>query len=103
MAKVIIWVMAFAGMAAAEPQPRTWSLHLEYKAILKDIAAGAKRVDLWVPVPHDDAYQQIKNLRIESPYAYRIAPASNGNTMLHVRIDEPKEGTFAMTMSLDAI
>src|SRR5262249_49130791 len=63
---------------------------------------GAKRIDLWVPVPHDDAYQQIKNLRIESPYAYRIAPASHGNTMLHVRIGEPKESTFPITMSLDA-
>src|SRR5213592_1417225 len=100
MAKAIIWVMVSAGIAAyaAEPQPRTRSFHLEYKAILKDIAAGAKRIDLWVPVPHDDAYQQIRNLRIESPYAYRIVPASHGNTMLHVRIDDPKGSRFALAM-----
>ena len=87
---------------AAEPQPRIRSFHLEYKAIVKDIPAGAKQVDLWVPVPHDDPYQQIKNLRIDSPYPYKIATASHEDTMLHVSIDEPKESTFTITLSFDA-
>ena len=57
MTKLIIWLMVLGGMAAraAEPHPRTHSFHFEYKAILKNIATGAKRIDLWVPVPHDDA------------------------------------------------
>src|SRR5271169_5940582 len=89
-------------VSGAEPQPRMRSFHFEYKAIVKDIPAGVKQVDLWVPVPHDDAYQQIKNLRIESPYAYKIATASHANTMLHVSIGEPKENTFTITLSFDA-
>jgi transglutaminase-like putative cysteine protease len=59
-------------------------------------------VDLWVPVPHEDPYQQIKNLRIESPYPYKITTASQGNNMLHVRIDQPKQSSFTIAMSLDA-
>jgi len=87
---------------AAEPQPRTRSFHFEYKAIVKNIPPDAKHVELWVPVPHDDLYQQIKSLRIDSPGAYNIATASHENTMLHVSLDDPKESTFAITLSFDA-
>src|SRR5207245_8255625 len=63
---------------------------------------GDNNIDLWFTVPHDEPYQQIKNLRIDSPYAYEIVMASHGNKMLHVSIKQPKESTFAITMSLDA-
>ncbi|MBZ5723810.1 MAG: transglutaminase domain-containing protein [Acidobacteriia bacterium] len=86
----------------AAPQPRTRRFHFEYKAIVKGIPPGAKQVDLWVPVPHDDAWQQIKNLRVDSPYAHEIATASHGNAMLHVRLEEPKESTFTVAMTFDA-
>lgn len=107
MMKTITVLMIAAGMGTAiagvvQRQPRTRSFHFEYKAIVKEIPSDAKHVDLWAPVPHDDAYQQIKNLRIDSPYAYKIAAASHGNTMLHVGIDQPKESTIAITMSFDA-
>jgi len=92
----------FPPVNAAEPQPQIRNFHFEYKAVVKDIPAEAKHLDLWVPVPHDDAYQQIKNLRVDSPYAYKIATASHDNTMLHVVIHEPKESTFTVTLSFDA-
>lgn len=48
-------MMVFAGLGAAvnaaQPQPRTSTFHFEYKAIVKDISPGVKRIDLWVPVP----------------------------------------------------
>ena len=69
---------------------------------MKDIVPGAKYVDFWVPVPQDDDYQQIKNLRIDSPYGYRITTASHGNTMAHVSIDDPNASPFTITMSFDA-
>lgn len=103
--KTIAVLMMVAGMGTAATihrQPRARNFHFEYKATLKQIPADAKHVDLWVPVPHDDAYQQIRHLRIESPYAYKIATASHGNMMLHIGIDQPKESTIAITMSFDA-
>ena len=81
---------------------RTRDFALEYKAVVKDIPAGTKRVDLWVPVPHDDPYQRITGLRIESAYSYKIVVGSDGNTMLHIAVDNPKESEVAVTMSLDA-
>ena len=59
MTKAIVPVLILATIGteldAAQPQPRTRIFHFEYKAIVKDIPSGAKHVDLWVPVPHDDA------------------------------------------------
>lgn len=53
-------------------------------------------------MPHDDAYQQIVNLHIDSPYPYRIATAEHGNTMLHVSVREPAETPFTVRLSFDA-
>jgi transglutaminase-like putative cysteine protease len=97
-------ILAGVGMAggATERQPRTRTFHFEYKTIVKDIPANAQHVDVWVPVPHDDAYQQIRNLHIDSPYAYKITTAAHGNTMLYVSVDKPRAGSFTITMNLDA-
>jgi transglutaminase-like putative cysteine protease len=107
MKKTIVLVTILAGIGSAiyavQPQPRTRSFHFEYKVIVKEIPAGAKHVDLWVPVPHDDAYQQIRNLRIDSPYPYKVATDSHQNAMLHAGIDDPKQSTFAVTLSFDAV
>ncbi len=102
---VVVTILAGIGLAvsADQPQPRTRSFRFEYKAIVKEIPSGARHVDLWVPVPHDDAYQRIKNLRIDSPHAYKIATASHENNMLHVGINDPKESTFTVALSFDAV
>lgn len=106
MKRAIVLVTILAGIGlvifAGQTQPRTRSFHFEYKAIVKDIPSGAKHVDLWVPVPHDDTYQQIRNLRIDSPYPYKMATAQHQNTILHVGIDQPKDSTFSITLSFDA-
>jgi hypothetical protein len=53
-------------MASAAAQPQSRSFHFEYKATLPEIPEGAERVDVWISVPHNDPYQQIANLRIDS-------------------------------------
>jgi transglutaminase-like putative cysteine protease len=98
---VVVTVLAAMCANAAQPEPRTRSFHFEYKTVVKEIPSGAKQVDLWVPVPHDDAYQQIKNLRIDSPHGYKIATATHENTMLHVTVEQPEKSTFAITLSFD--
>ena len=99
---VALVVLAGAGANAAQPQPRVRSFHFEYKAVVKEIPPGAKQVDFWLPVPHDDAWQQIKNLRVDSPYAYNVATASQGNTVLHIGVDSPTKSTLNIALSFDA-
>jgi len=104
------WAFALAMLAAAglaieadQAPPRARAFHFEYKAIVKEIPAGAGSVDIWIPVPQDDPYQQIRNLRIESPYDYNIAVAPGGNRVLHLAIEHPGESSLAIVMSLDAV
>jgi transglutaminase-like putative cysteine protease len=100
---VAIAVAGFAASSsAAQPEPHSRTFHFEYKATVKDITPGAKHVEFWIPVPHSDAYQQINNLRIDSPYAYKVTTATHGNTMAHVSIDQPNASQFTITMSFDA-
>ena len=86
----------------AQSQPRTRNFHTEYRATIQEIPADAKHVDLWMPVPQNDPYQQIENLRIDSPYEYKLAVAPGGNLMMHVGIDNPRESKVAVGMIFDA-
>ena len=99
---LFIFPLAAVYAFATQPEPRTRSFHLEYKAIVQGIPPGTKHMDLWVPVPHDDSYQRIENLSIDSPYPYRITTGEHGNTTAYVSVDDPKETSFSITMNLDA-
>jgi len=81
-APAILLMAALPAMAADQEPPRARTFHFEYQATVKAIPADAKHVDVWIPVPHDDAWQQIRDVRIESPRAYKVAEASHGNSML---------------------
>jgi transglutaminase-like putative cysteine protease len=85
---------------AAGPQQRQFQF--EYRAVVKDLPAGAKKLDLWLPIPHEGPFQQVKNLRIESPYPYRIQSAQHGNRVLHLSVENPRPEGFAVVMRFDA-
>ena len=91
-------------LSAADPRvPRERPFSFEYSLTVKDIPAASKVVDLWVPVPHDDPYQRITNLAIDSPHAYKIVAGAEGNTILHVRAARPAGGTLPLTMRFHAV
>ena len=82
--------------------PRERSFAFEYVTAIRDIPAGAKTVDLWIPVPHDDPYQKITQLQIDSPYQYEIHKAQYGNSILHIRVESPKESSLTVTLKFNA-
>ena len=55
---------------SAVNRPRVRTFHLEYKAEVPELSGDVKRLDLWMPVPHDDPWQQITDLDIQSTNAY---------------------------------
>jgi transglutaminase-like putative cysteine protease len=94
-------LVAVSLLAAVEPgRERTFTF--EYKATVKDIPAGAQKLELWIPVPHDDAYQRIANIRVDTPYPYKISAGDQGNTMLHLEITRPKETTVPVAVTFEA-
>src|SRR5215213_3983789 len=91
-----------APLAAAAATPRERKFAFEYKTTLKDIPAGAKKVELWIPVPHDSPLQTIKGLTIESPYPYKLHSMKYGNRALHLTVENPTQTSFTVTMRFDA-
>ena len=104
--RILPVLLMFTGVGvnaiAAQPEARTRAFHFEYKTTVKEIPAGASRLQLWIPVPQDDPYQQIRNLKIDSPSAYEVAEVG-GNRMLHIAIADPKQSHLTVTISLDAV
>jgi transglutaminase-like putative cysteine protease len=104
-----ITFLLFADVAAQEARPtqpaadaRVRQFQFEYKATVKEIPAGARRLDLWIPVPHDGPFQQITNLQIDSPFPYKIKKARYGNRVLHLGVESPPPQGFTVTLRFDA-
>ncbi len=101
-AQGMVWLLVAAITSASTAPPRIRTVQFSYETIIKDIPAGARKVDIWIPVPHDSPFQQIKDLVITSPYAYQLDTAQYGNQMLHLRLDQPPKKEFAVTMQFTA-
>ncbi len=72
-----------AAQAPAAPRSRTFVL--TSTATVPVPPAGTKTLDLWLPVPHADASQDVAQLKIDSPVPYKIEKGAFGNQMLHLR------------------
>jgi hypothetical protein len=82
---------------------RERNFQFEYKAMVKDIPAGAKKVDLWIPVPHDSAFQRITDLKIGSSQPYHISTAQYGNRVMHISLSNPGQSNVTVTMRFNAM
>ena len=83
--------------------PRERHFEFEYKATVKDVPAGAKKVELWIPIPHDSPFQKITDMRIESPYPYQIHKTQYSNRVLHISVSDPQQPTFTITLRFNAV
>ena len=79
-------------------QPRERHFHFEYHATVPSTAAG-KDFHLWVPVPHDDPYQQITNLKIESSAPHKVATDLLGNRIVSIESSTPP----SITVKFDCV
>ena len=85
----ILGLLAFTQSLEAQPlRKATFELKNE---ITVQIPEGAKRVRVWAALPQDDPAQQIKNLKIDAPYPYRVELDSEGSKVLFLETDASKQ------------
>jgi len=78
---------AASGVADEAPAPRRFSF--VYEVSLKDLPEGAKRLDLWIPLPSTDPFQDITDLEVEARTPHRVTTAAPyGNRMIHFGLRE---------------
>ncbi|MCA1565335.1 MAG: transglutaminase domain-containing protein [Acidobacteria bacterium] len=83
--------------------PKERQFEFEYKATIKEIPAGARKFELWIPVPHDTPFQKITGLQIDSPHPYRMHTAQYGNRILHLSLNNPTPSGLTVTMRFNAV
>lgn len=69
---VLVTALSAAGWGADPPQPPTRQFEFTYTVRVPAMVPGDGLLNLWIPMPAADAYQEISALRIESPVSYRI-------------------------------
>ncbi len=100
---VIFVLVLCAGLTQAQtskPQSKTFDARHELKVMVPE---GAKKVRVWFALPQEGAQQQVANLKIESPYPYRVErEATEGSKFLYVEANAPttKEFTIVTTFRL---
>src|SRR5262245_1700531 len=61
-----------------------------YSVVVRDIPWGAHRISIWIPVPRSDAHQEVRELRVKTPFPYEITEEkSYGNRLLHLGAKTP--------------
>ena len=66
------------------------------------MAAGAKKVDIWIPVPQDDESQKISQLKIKAPGKHRLTTEKvYGNRMVYVSLEAPFPEKAEVRVSFD--
>jgi transglutaminase-like putative cysteine protease len=92
------------GVASAEDAPvakeRTFSFG--YRVKVPAPAAGAKRLDVWIPLPIEDEHQKVSDLKVEASVPHEeTKDATYGNRMVHVGVDDPtSEVTVGWTATI---
>jgi transglutaminase-like putative cysteine protease len=88
--------LSAAALFAHEPRQR--NLNFEYRAGVPSKTPGGRFI-LWVPIPHDDDYQHIANLRIDASAPYHIATDELGNKILGIDSRTPP----SITVKFDCV
>src|ERR1700693_5813888 len=98
---LLVPLFAVCFLTAGETAQRDFTF--EHKATVKDIPAGTQKLELWIPVPHDDPFQRILDVQVDTPYPHQILTGDQGNTMLHLAIAQPKESSVPVTLTFHAV
>ncbi len=81
---------------------RSRTFELTYQATVEAVPAGAKALDLWLPVPQTDRNQTIHRVSVDSPVPFTIErEPRSGNQCLHVRVSPPV-GPLTVGMVVEA-
>ncbi len=89
-----------SGSRPAPTSPDAKSRHFEftYEATVKEAPAGARQVDLWLPVAQDAPHQRVTLTQVRAPAGHAIAVEPTlGNKIFHVQVPV---ATLPLTVSL---
>lgn len=89
---------------SSAPPDRVRSFNFAYHAEIPISNPAAKRFEAWIPLPRDDAFQQVRDLKVETPVHFEIVDqSSNGNRAAHLEATAPLPTSVLVTMTFATI
>ena len=95
-AAIIFFLMLSAGAQAAPLR----SFNFTYHADIPISNPTAKKIEAWIPLPREDTFQQIRDLKIDTPAHFEIVDQhSNGNRVAHLEALPPMPASIPVTIT----
>src|SRR5438552_4816723 len=103
-AAAVLMTTIFSRPAAAQrTEPASRTFQFKYRTVVKEIPAGAGKVEVWLPYPTSDAHQTIDQVTIDAPRPVTISREPEyGNQILYVRVDNPTERQIPIELTFTA-
>lgn len=87
--------------SAADAAPVARRFSFTYTATVKDVPAGTKEVEVWIPLPYESETQKATVRQVGAPVKHEETSESKyGNRMLHFRVPNPP-AKFDITVDFD--
>ncbi len=97
----LLALLGNAGGVRADPS-RTLTTQFTYTATVPAPPAGTKTLDVWLPIPSDNAYQTIQDLTVTAPAEYQITREPKyENRMVYLQLPQPA-GPLTVTVQFTA-
>ncbi len=102
-AGVVALAVLSGGPGSFGAAPATRSFQATYVATVEAIPAGLNRLEVWVPLPSDTPAQQIRDLKVESPYPGSLRrEKEHGNSYFYFSTSEPRSGPLEIRVRFEA-
>lgn len=85
----LVAAVTLSGSTVAPRKAEVRSVEATWVGTILSPPATAGRVDVWIPLPSDGAYQTISDVKIEAPAPYTIGKDSAGNRVAHFVLEGP--------------
>jgi transglutaminase-like putative cysteine protease len=99
---VSVWTAAraqSAKTAPTAPADRVRTFNFTYHADIPVSNPSAKKFEAWIPLPREDAFQQVHDLKIETRVHFEIVDqGTNGNRVAHLEASAPLPTAVPFTM-----
>lgn len=98
---MLSWSIWACAQEIDRPRHSPWARTLEITntVTIESIPEGSKKADIWIPYPLNSPYQEILDVRIDSPYAYDINQDDKfGNRMIYLSVPDPP-GSIELTLT----
>ena len=93
-------ILLLTGNVASADRGEIKRLDIKYTAILKEIPQNAKTVEIWLPYPQSDRYQEVYNIKVDSPSPATVHyEPEYGNSFLYINVKNPNEKEIRVTMN----